>query len=108
MKVNQNKYGIILKHLMRETATAHTLAEVSSMHLITVQSLMKSLLEHDVVYVSAWEQDTLGRDATPIYKLGKEESVSRAKLTQAERTERYKMKKQLAKEKKTMDNSVTQ
>lgn len=89
VKVNQDMYARLFKMLLDDPMTAHELAEETGMHLITAQSLMRTMKKHKVVHVCAWEPDRLGRDVTPVYKLGGGKDKPRHKFTAAERTARY-------------------
>lgn len=93
VKVNQDMYARLFKILLDDPCTAHDLSEETGMHIITAQSLMRTLKKHKVVHVCAWEADRLGRDVTPVYKLGEGRDKKRHKFTAAERTARYRAKK---------------
>lgn len=93
MKINQETYALVFKHLLTEEASAHELADVSGLHSITAQSLMNTLKKHKVVHVCGWDKDTMGRDTTPIYKLGAGKNVSRTRMTRAQVVARYRAKK---------------
>jgi predicted ArsR family transcriptional regulator len=93
VKVNQDMYARLLKMLLDDPITAHELAEETGMHIITAQSLMRTMKKHHVVHVCAWEADRLGRDVTPVYKLGGGKDKARHKFTAAERQARYRAKK---------------
>ena len=95
IKVNQDMYARTLKMLLEDPLTAHEVAEETGMHIITAQCLMRAFKKHKVVHVCAWEPDKMGRDATPVYKLGGGRDRPRRKLTAAERTARYRAKKLL-------------
>jgi predicted ArsR family transcriptional regulator len=92
-KVNQDTYARVLRMLMENPITAHEAAEETGMHLITAQSLMRALKKHKVVHVSGWEADSLGRDTTPIYKMGRGRDRPRHKFTASERQARCRAKK---------------
>lgn len=92
-KVNQDTYARLFKHLLASPITAHELVEETGVHIVTAQSLMRCLKKHKVVHIFGWEKDTMGRDATPIYKLGRGKDRPRERLSAAERQRRYKAKK---------------
>lgn len=92
-KVNQDTYGRLFRMLLDDPCTAHELSEETGLHIVTAQSLMRTLKKHRVVHVSAWEPDRLGRDATPVYKLGEGKNKPRRRMTQAERQAKYRAKK---------------
>ena len=92
-KVNQDTYARVFSMLLADPITAHEAAEETGMHYVTAQSLMRTLKKHKVVHVSGWEADALGRDTTPIYKLGRGRDKPRHKFTAAERQARSREKK---------------
>ena len=92
-KVNQDTYARVFKILLTEPSTAHELAEETGLHSVTVQSLMRTLKKHKVVHVCEWEVDRLGRDVTPVYKLGEGRDKKRRRLTTAERHARSRARK---------------
>lgn len=93
-KVNQETYALVLKALLDDPHTAHELAELSGLHSVTAQSLMRCLKKHKVVHISAWESNSRGCDATPVYKLGKGRDVPRRRQSRAEIAQRYRLRKQ--------------
>lgn len=93
MKVNQDMYARIFRDLLDGPMSAHDAVEVTGMHILTAQELMRTLKKHKVVHVCAWEKDKLGRDATPVYGLGEGRDKKRARMTASERTARYREKK---------------
>ena len=93
-KTNQETYARLFKMLLKEPVTAHELAEESGIHLVTAQSLMRTLKKHKVVHVVGWIPDALDRDVTPIYKLGEGRDKPRRKLSYAERQRRYRARKE--------------
>ena len=92
-KVNQETYARLFKHLLYAPVTAYELAEETGIHVITAQCLMRCLHKHKVVHIYSWEKDTMGRDSTPMYKLGRGKDKPRERLSDAERQRRYRAKK---------------
>ena len=92
-KTNQETYAILFKHLLDGPMTAYDLVEESGVHIVTAQSLMRCLKKHKVVHICGWEKNSRGIDTTPIYKLGHGKNKPRAKMTDKERTQRYRDKK---------------
>lgn len=85
LKVNQMSYAVLFRALMAEPLSSHELAEVTGLHLATIQSLMRVLKEYGVVHVSAWDTDRLGRDCIPIFSFGKGKDAARRKKSSAQR-----------------------
>jgi hypothetical protein len=94
-KLNQTKYAKLFKLLMLEPRTAHELAEAVNLHVVNTQGLMRTFKKHKVVHICRWERDRLGRDCTPVYKFGAGKNKARRKMTPAERTARYRRKKEM-------------
>lgn len=94
IKVNQETYAILFKHLLKEPMTAHELVALTGIHTNTAQSLMRCLKKHSVVHICGWEKDTMGRDATPIYAFGKGTNKPRTRVSARERTQRYRARRQ--------------
>lgn len=92
-KVNQDTYARLFSLLLDDPLTAHDAAEETGMHVVTAQGLMRTLKKHKVVHVCEWETDALGRDTTPVYKLGRGKNKPRHKSTAAERQARSRAKK---------------
>ena len=92
-KVNQDTYAKVIKALLTDPYTAHELVDLTGLHIVTMQNLMRCFKRNKVVHVCAWEPDVLGRDATPVYKLGIGKTAARRRMTQAERTARCRAKK---------------
>lgn len=93
-RVNHEAYAAVIKALLDHPQTAHELAEVSGLHIVTSQGLMRVFKRHKIVHVSAWDPDSLGRDVTPVFSLGKGRNVARRKKTPAERTAAYRARQQ--------------
>lgn len=95
-KVNHAAIARALRLLQtQELVTSHEVAEETGLHTVTAQEFMRTLRKFKVVYVASWEKDRLGRDCTPVYCLGDKRDVPRARMTPAQRTERYRKKKEL-------------
>ena len=95
IKVNQENYAKLLKMLLREPITPHDIVEEVGLHIVNAQGVMRVLKKHKVVHICAWEPDRLGRDATPVYKLGKGKDKPRRNQTRAEIAKRYRQKKKM-------------
>ena len=97
-KVNHAAIAKALRLLQtQELVTSHEVAEETGLHTVTAQEFMRTLRKFKVVYVASWEKDRLGRDCTPVYCLGDKRDVPRARMTPAQRTARYRKKKELEK-----------
>jgi len=95
IRTNQEMYAMVFKMLIEDPCTTHDIVEETGMHLVTAQRLMRCFNKHKLVHVCAWEKDVKGRDCTQVYKFGKGKDKPRQKLTEAERSARYKSKKKM-------------
>ena len=94
-KINHENYAKLLKMLLQEPITAHDVVEELGLHIVNVQGFMRTLKKHKVVRICAWEADRLGRDCTPVYKLGKGRDKPRRQTPRAEISRRYREKKKM-------------
>ena len=92
-KVNQETYARLFKELLEGPISAYDAVEITGMHIITAQSLMRCLKKHKVVHIAAWDTDTRGRDVTPVYGLGAGRDKPRRKMSAAERQRQSRAKK---------------
>ena len=97
-KINARKLARTIR-LFQQTheVTAAQLAKEVGLHLITAQSWLRELKANNVVHVGGWLQDSLGRDATPIYRLGEGTHAARRKASRADINRRYLEKKRESK-----------
>jgi hypothetical protein len=94
-KVNQESYALVFKDLLAGPSTAYDLAEVSGLHVVTVQELMRTLHRHKVVHIVAWHPNGRGIDTTPVFALGKGRDVKRRCKTRAQIAADYRERKRL-------------
>jgi hypothetical protein len=85
IKVNQSMYAKVFRELLDGPTSAHDLVTLTGMHIITAQSLMRTLKTHKVVHIAAWEKDSRGRDAIPVYAMGEGRDKKRARMSESER-----------------------
>lgn len=95
-KVTHQKLGQTITRLKRGPVTAHAMALNIGVCLMTAQTWMRELHHQRIVYICAWEHDTLGRDATPVYSLGSYSDVPRRKQTRAEISRRWRQRQKEA------------
>lgn len=94
-KVNQDAYARVLKELIDGPITAYDAVEASGIHIVTAQSLMRTLRKHKAIHVVAWECDKMGRDTTPVYAIGGGRDKPRHKDSPAVRQARSRAKKKM-------------
>lgn len=94
-KVSHIVLAKTMKVLMEGPVTAHEIAELTGVHLVTAQEWMRSLRKEEAVHICGWLPDSMGRDATAVYKLGPGKDKPRARMTAAQRQARHRQKLQL-------------
>lgn len=89
-KINHTVLAKTLKLLQAgQPVSAKNVAETTGVHPVTAQRWMRELAKEKVVYVCGWLQDSLGRDAIPLYALGDNDPTPRKKQTRSEIMHRY-------------------
>lgn len=94
-KVNQDSYAKLFSALLDGPCTAHELADVTGLHVVTVQDLMRALHRHKVVHISAWEPNSRGIDTTAVFAFGRGRDTKRRKKTRAQVALDYRERKKL-------------
>lgn len=84
LKVNQSTYARVFALMLQYPCSTHELAQHTGLHIVTIQSLMRTMKKHKVVHIVSWEKDRLGRDCTPVYAFGKGADKPRACKSRAE------------------------
>lgn len=93
-KVNQDTYARVFKLLLSRPVSAHEIVNETGIHIVTAQRLMRTLKQHEIIHICNWRQDLLGRDAIPVYELGFRKDKPRRAMTQAQRQQRCRDKKE--------------
>lgn len=102
-RVNQDAYARVIKALVEEPVTLRQLEEITGLHLVTLYRLFRILKKHGLVHISAWEQDSRGRDAFAVFTFGKGRDKPKFRMTQAEIARRYRAKRKLQKQMAPID-----
>jgi predicted ArsR family transcriptional regulator len=92
-KVNHRTMAQTIKILLDGPATAHEIAEHTGIHLVTAQEWMRCLRKEGAVHIGGWLADSLGRDVTAVYQIGKGRDKPRHRFTASERQARYREKR---------------
>ena len=93
-KTTQDTYALALKLLMSRPASAHEIVKETGLHIVTAQRFMRTLKKHEVIHICNWRQDSRGRDAIPVYDIGFRKDKPRRAMTQAQRQQRCRAKKE--------------
>jgi predicted ArsR family transcriptional regulator len=93
--MNAISYAHMIKMLLEGTRTCAELAEETGLHVATIYDYTRELHKKGAAHIITWEPDTLGRDAKPVFMLGKGKDAERRKLSAAERTANYRARNRL-------------
>ena len=93
VRVSHLTLSLAIKLLLDGPATAAEIEEVSGLHKVTVYELMRSLRKADAAHISAWDSDSLGRDAVAVFSLGPGVDARRRALSRAAISARYRERK---------------
>lgn len=73
--------------------TAAQLREKINVHAVTAAEWLRALRLAGTIHICRWLPDSLGRDATPVYKLGPGEDAPRRSKTRAQIMREYRQRK---------------
>lgn len=107
VKVVHVMYALVFKMLLKEPQSLDALEEETGLSRSTLYRMFKTLRKHKVVHISDWEQDTRGRDAIAVYKLGAGRDKSKYKISGAERTRRYRERLKQRKQTEELGKLIT-
>ena len=89
-------HGVLAKTivlLLRQDVTSHELADWCTIHTVTAQEWARAMHAEGATHIASWVKDTMGRDATPVYRMGPGVDAPRARMSRAEITRRYRLRK---------------
>lgn len=75
--------------------SARDIVDTTGLHIVTAYELLRVLRKEKVIHISAWEPDSLGRDAIAIFSIGNKRDAKRRALTRAQISERYRARKRM-------------
>lgn len=87
--------AMLIKLLSEGTYQCKELAEMTGLHYITVLEYMRAMHKVGAVHIHSWEKDSRGRDVIKIYKLGAGMDAKRHRMTDVEKTARWRDKKRV-------------
>ena len=105
-KVNQESYAIIIRMLLEEPQGFNALQEATGLHRGTLYRLFQTFRKHRIAHICDWEPDSLGRDAFPVYALGKGRDKDRYRMSRAEIARRYRERKKGKDDSKAINNAI--
>lgn len=93
IKINAISQAKLIALMLEGVYTCEELAEMTGLHYVTVLQYARELWLAKAAHICAFEADSRGRDTIKVYKIGKGKDAKRHKLTDVERTARYRAKK---------------
>lgn len=105
-RVNQDAYARVIKELVTEPCSLRHLVDVTGLHLVTLYRLFRVFKKYKLVHVSAWEPDSRGRDAHPVFTFGEGRDKPKYKMTQAQIAQRYREKQKRKKAAEALDKII--
>lgn len=93
VKVNAMSYALMIKLLMSGDLTCKEIAEETGLHLVTIYQYTRELHKVGAIHIAQYLPDAYNRHTIKVYKLGKGKDAKHVRMTQAERQQRYRDKK---------------
>ena len=97
VKINAISQAKLIKLLLDGDRTCQELAEETGLHYVTVLQYTRELHREKAVHICRWDKDSRGRDLLKVYKIGKARDAKREKLTGAQRQQRARDRRKMAK-----------
>lgn len=69
-RVSHVKFAILLEELMSGPCTAKHLSDLTGVGHRSMCMFIRTLKDHKVIHVAAWDRDSIGRFGIPAYGLG--------------------------------------
>lgn len=98
VKVNALTQARLIKLLLDGDMACDELAQATGLHYVTVLQYTRELHRAGAAHVAEWRADGRGSHTRKVYKLGAKPDAKRPKLTPAERTRNYRIRKQTMKQ----------
>lgn len=92
IKMGAITYAKLVKAMLDGVYTCQELADETGLHYVTVLQYCRELHLAGAAHICGWEQDSLGRDALKVYKIGSGKDKPRRRITEAQRQARYRAK----------------
>lgn len=92
-KIGALTYANLLHAMLPGDLNCRELAEETGLHYITVLDYTRAMHKKGVIHIARYDPDSRGRHITIIYKLGPGKDAKRVRLTDVQRTQRYRDKK---------------
>jgi hypothetical protein len=99
-------FSNLLHHMLDGALSMQELAEVSGLHVKTVNDYCRAMHAKRAIHICGWAPDATGRFSMPLYKLGAGRDVKNKPYTPAERAERYRERKSLLNAQIKLTNAI--
>jgi predicted ArsR family transcriptional regulator len=70
IRVNALSFAMMVRALYDGPKTLHQLCEITGLHVWTARHYVKAMQKQEVVHITGWTKDSMGRDAIAHYALG--------------------------------------
>ena len=85
IRLNALAFALMVKAVYQQPRTLHEIAEITGLHLWTVRHYIKALHQQELLHITKWDKDGLGRDVTPYWSFGLGIDVPREHKTGAQK-----------------------
>lgn len=97
VRLNGLLFAMMLEELLSGPCTSEVLAEHTGLCLRTVRKTLQALHERKLVYIAAWEKDSIGRQAqVKVYAFGQARDAKRPTKSSSQVQRDYRARKVLA------------
>lgn len=86
-------YAKMIRAMQEEDYTAKEIAEMTGLHPNTAGEYLRCLHREGAIHVCDWNKDRLGRDATPVFRMGPGKDRKRERRSAAQKAARYRARK---------------
>lgn len=92
VKVNAISLAVLIKRLSEGTHTCRELADETGLHIQTIYQWCRQLHKLGAIHICMWEKDAKGKESLKVYMLGEGKDAKPTRLTDYQKTKRYRMK----------------
>ena len=94
-KLNVYTYAKLVNFMLDGVYSCQELADLTGLHYVTVLDYTRELYRVSATHIVDYQEDANGRQSIKIYMVGRGEDAVRMRMTNVERTARYRAKKKL-------------
>lgn len=83
----------VIKLFLEGPVSARDICDATGLHLVTVYELLRVFRKEKAAHISAWDVDSMGRDAIAIFSVGPGKDAKRRAMSRAQISARYRDRK---------------